>query len=181
MTPYLNAQGKALYVLRRLSDGFIVNQRATSNVLDGPPNGGPDHEYLPIFTETPPDHDQNFTIRTSVEGRSEDLTQWHIKYVVTDRTKTEMKTVAKNVARNKVLEHVSAEDFQETVVRTLSLILRSIKNIQPSEEEQVFVDNIAVIDDALSENRSNLKDIETAIDEGSKPDLNAGWHPKTKP
>lgn len=178
MTPLLHVpSGKPLYVLRRISDKFIINGRALSNTAEGLPNPGPDQEYLPILIEDTPDNDPVYTIVTQSEGADaeEGATAWHIKYTVADRPLQERLTIAENAKRFEVQKHVPPQDFYEMVVLTLAAVLRAAKGLELTPDEQVKADKLVAVASRLSLNAVNAADIKAAIEAGGKPDLKAGW------
>ncbi len=166
--------GQPLYVLRRISDKFVINPRAISNGLSGPVPGD-DQEYLPILTDAQPDFDSNFTALTREEGPNEVAHTWEITYVVQDRPKEEILAIADNVARFKVQTIVPPSDFTESMVLTLAAILRQTRGLVLTQEEQAYADSLVAQAEKLTNNRNNLADIKTAINAGNKPDLAAGW------
>lgn len=174
MSPLTNSSGKPLYVLRRISDKFVINARAISNTT-GLPNPGPDQEYLPIMTEVAPDHDPVFTVRTQTEGPNEVTHQWEITYVVQDRPTAEKLAAAENAKRFEVQRHVPPQDFTEMVVRTLAAVLRDAKGLALTPDEEALKNRLVEKAAILKQNDDNLTDLKTAIEAGSKPDLSAGW------
>lgn len=165
-----------LYVLRRVSDKFVINPRAISNTT-GLPNPGPDQEYLPILTDIPPDHDGRFTIRTQTEAPNETTTppQWEIHYVISPRTKDEKKEAARNTKRLKVQDHVPVKDYQELIVLLLMVVLRDANGLSLTAKETALKNKLVVMAQKLRENDDRLNDIEAAIDADQTPDLDAGW------
>jgi hypothetical protein len=174
LTKTVNGVALPLYVLRRISDKFIINSRALSNTT-GLPNPGPDQEYLPILTDEPPDHDPVFTVRTQTEGPNEEDKTWVIGYVVADRPKEEQIAAAENAKRLEVQKHVPPQDSTEMIVLTLAAVLRDAKGLQLTEQEQTAKDKLIEVAGILRRNDDNLTDMKEAIDAGQKPDLSAGW------
>lgn len=176
MTPLLHPSGLPLYVLRRVSDKFVINARALSNTTSTP-NPGPDQEYLPILTEAAPANDPVYTIVTKVEGPNEATHEQWITYVVTDRPLAERLTVADNAKRLEVQKHVPPPDFTEMVVLTLAAVLRQASGLLLTPDEQVKADQLVAVAAKLRANDANAADIKAAIAQGQKPDLGAGWQP----
>ncbi len=174
MTPLLNSAGAPLYVLRRISDKFVINPRAISNSL-GLPVPGDDQEYLPIVTDPRPDFDPDFTTLLTVESPNETNHTWEISITVQDRPKAEVLALAANVARQRVQDVVPINDFTQNVILTLAAILRSSQGLALTPEEQGYADAIVAQAELLTNNKQNLSDIEAAISAGNKPDLSAGW------
>lgn len=181
LTKNINGVEKPLYVLRRISDGFVFNSRAISNTSEGLPVPGPDQEYLPIMTETPPDFDSRLNIRTQAEGPNEQAVpkQWEIKYTVTARTKAEKKEIARNIKRAKVQDHLPIQDKDELIVFLLMVVLRDAKGLSLTAREQAMKDKLASMAVKLKSNDDHLKDIEAAIDADQTPDLDSGWEAPT--
>ena len=181
LTKTINGVEKPLYVLRRISGGFVFNSRALSNTAEGLPNPGPDQEYLPIMTEVPPDFDGRLNIRTQTEGPNELATpkQWEIKYTVTPRTKAEKKEVVRNIKRSKVADHLPTQDQIETIVFLLAVILRDARGLSLTPREQALKDKLMVIVQKIKANDDHLKDLEAAIDADQTPDLDTGWEAPT--
>lgn len=178
MIPLLNNQGLPLYVLRRISDKFIINQRAISNTTSLP-NPGPDQEYLPIMADTAPDHDPIFTIRTQTESPNENTVpkQWEINYVVRDRTIDEKIAAIDNAKRLEVQKHFPIQDSQENIVILLAAMRREAKGLDLTPDEKLASDKIVAIAARLTENKANAEDMKTAAVAGAKPDLTSGWAP----
>lgn len=178
MKPLLNSQGQPLYVLIRLSDGFVINSRAISNTT-GLPNPGPGQKYLPILKEDAPDNDTVYTIVTTVEApdNADPLlaTEWHIKYDVKDRPLAERLAIADNAKRFELQNHVPPQDFSELTVLTLAAVLRASKGLELTAGEQARADKLVAIAAKLEANATNAEDIKAAITAGQKPDLKAGW------
>lgn len=176
MTPLLNSQGQPLYVLRRISDKFVINPRAISNTT-GLPNPGPDQEYLPIMVDPVPDNDPVYTIVTQVEAPNETLTppEWWITYDVADRPLSERLAAAENYKRFEVQKHAPPEDFTESVLLTLAAVLRLSKGLALTADEQAHADRLVATAAKLSQNAVHAEDLKTAIAGGQKPDLKSGW------
>lgn len=174
LTKNVSGNQVPLYVLRRISDKFIINPRATSNTL-GLPNPGPDQEYLPILTETPPDHDATFTVRTQTEGPNEALHQWHITYNVTDRPVVEKIAAAENAKRLEVTKHIPPQDATEKIVLALAALFRGQKGLELTAKEQGAADWLVARASLLALNDDKLADLKASITLGQKPDLSAGW------
>lgn len=181
LTKSINGVEKPLYVLRRISDGFVFNSRAISNTAEGLPNPGPDQEYLPIMTEAPPDFDGRLNIRTQTEGPNELATpkQWEIKYTVTPRSKTEKKDVVRNIKRAKVADHLPIQDKDELIVFLLMVVLRDARGLSLTVREQAMKDKLAAMAQKLKANDDHCKDLEAAIDADQTPDLDTGWQAAT--
>lgn len=174
LTKIVSGVAVPLYVLRRISDKFVINSRAISNTT-GLPNPGVDQEYLPIFIDATPDNDPNFTIRTQVEGPEEVTKKWLITYIVTDRPLDEKLAVAANAERFEVQKHVPPQDSTKMIVLTLAAVLRDAKGLELTPQEQEAKDNLVAIATKLRENAANLDDLKAAIEQGQKPDISAGW------
>ncbi len=179
LTKNIGGVEKPLYVLRRISDGFVFNSRALSNTAEGLPNPGPDQEYLPIMTEVPPDFDGRLNIRTQTEGANEALKQWEIKYKVAPRTKAEKKEVVRNMKRARVAEHLPIQDKDELIVFLLMVVLRDAKGLSLTAREQAMKDKLAAMAQKLKANDDHAKDLEAAIDADQTPDLDTGWEVPT--
>lgn len=177
LTKIVNGNPVPLYVLRRISDKFVINPRAVSNTT-GLPNPGPDQEYLPILIEEVPDNDPTFTIRTQTEGPNEGLHQWHITYIVEDRSIDEKIAAAENAKRLEVSKHIPQQDAIERIVLALASVLRAGKGLELTPKEQAAADWLVARASILALNDNNLADLKAAISAGQKPDLTAGWAPE---
>lgn len=183
-SPLLNnsTPPRPLYVLIRISDGFVENPRTVGNTT-GIPNPGPNQKYLPILVDDPANNDPVYTIVTTTEGPDNAdpalATEWHIKYVVSDKPLSERLTAAENVKRFEVQKHVPPQDFYETVILTLAAVLRASKGLELTSAEQLKADKLVAVAAKLTANATNAADIEAAINLGQKPDLTAGWAPTT--
>jgi len=177
LTKIVNGVALPLYVLRRVSDKFVINPRAISNTT-GLPNPGPDQEYLPIMTDAVPDNDPDYTIRTQVEAPNETARQWELKYVVTDRPTAEKISQAENYKRFELAKHVPAQDFNELVLLTLAAVLRDATGLELTPRETALKNQLITIAAAIQKNAENLDAIKAAIQTGQKPDLKSGWEPK---
>lgn len=171
---------KPLYVLRRVSDKFVINPRAISNTT-GLPNPGPDQEYLPILTEPTPDNDPVFTIRTQVEAVNELLKQDEIKYVITDRPKEEVKVLAENAERLEAAKYVSQKDFPRDMTLLAAALLRAQRGLELTPQEQAAADKTVANAAILTENLANLQEKKALIDAGQKIDLSAGYVKEVAP
>jgi hypothetical protein len=172
---------KPLYILRRVSDKFVINSRALSNTT-GLPNPGEDQEYLPILIESPaPDHDQTFTVRTTVEGPNEALKQQEIKYVVTDKPKEERLAAAENAERLEVARFVATNNSPRDVTLLLAALFRAQKGLELTPDETAAAEKIVATAAVLTKNLANLESLKAAIEAGQKPDLSAGWEPAAAP
>lgn len=176
MTPLLNSQGKALYVLRRVSDKFVINPRAISNTTSLP-NPGPDQEYLAILTDAAPDHDPSFTVRTQNEGPNEGTTppQWEIHYDVTDRPKSEQLAAVDNARRLEVQKQFPSQDSWESMIVMVAALARKLEGLELTPAEQAANDRLVQVAAKITENIANSDDKKAAVNAGQKPDLEGGW------
>lgn len=180
MQPYLNPFGKQLYVLRRIDDGFIHNARATSNVLDGPPNvSDPNLQYLPIYIDDTPANDPVYTLVDQVEGADNPVnasaTQWQIKFNVKDRPLAERLVIADNTERFEVQKHIAPQDLAKMTVLTLAAVFRQAKGLILEPDEQSSADALVLLAAKLRANADLAADNRAAITAGQKPDLKVGW------
>ncbi len=177
MTPLLNSAGKPLYVLRRISDKFVLNPRAISNTL-GAPNPGPDQEYLPILTDEPTPNDPVYTVRTQIESANESTTpaQWEIHYKVDDKPLADRLLAIDNAKRFEVQKHFPALDAWESMIIVVAAMGREIKGLALTPDEKAAEDRLVAISAKLTENLALVADLKTAVEAGQKPDLaGAPW------
>lgn len=180
-SPLLNSAGQQLYVLRRISDGFIFNSRAISNVLEGLPNAGPGNQYLPIIKDDIPAYDPVYTTTEETEGADFDppssATQWLIEIKVKDRPLSERLAIAENTKRFEITKQIPPQDVTELMVTTLAAVLVQAKGLLLTVDQQAKADRLVLLATAIAENQARHADNVIAITADQKPDLKTGWAP----
>ncbi len=175
LQPLLNSAGKQLYVLRRISDKFVINPRAISNTTSTP-NPGPDQEYLPIKKEeVVPDYDPRFTVLSTNEAPNAGETEVHITYTVTDRPEAEVHAAIDNAERLQVQEHFNRNDCERDVRLLLAAIFRQAKNLELTPEEEALVEANVGIASKLTQNKAIAAELKAQVTAGNKPDIDAAW------
>lgn len=180
MTPLLNPQGKPYYVLRRISDKFVINMRALSNTLTTP-NPGPDQQYLPVLIDETPNNDSQLTVVTVVEAIDEVALVDNITHVVSDRPLDDQILAATNAKRLQFQKIAPPTDLSEAFTIILAALVRKQAGLGLTAFEQANLDMITNAASIVTDNAANYGDILTSIKAGQKPDVTGGYAVVTTP
>lgn len=178
MIPLLNSSGRRYFVLRRISDGTVINNRALwPNADESAPIAGldPDLQYLPVLTQSEPDYDPRLFVLVRAEAKV--ASEWHITFATQARPLPDAKINALNVEAAENQRHYREQERDKLVLLGLGVLFRQVANQQLTVKEQALKSRIIYVATRLWKNDTRLSNIIAALEAGQTPDLDTGWEP----
>jgi hypothetical protein len=174
-----NAQGRKLYVLRRISTSEVLNRFVVyPNAVDDAPIIGfdPDLEYLPIDRDVQPDYDPRVYDLTTSEAKVGST--WKISYATPKKVADQIKLAVQNREATEVGQHLTPAERDKMLLLGLGVLFATQQGVTLTQRQQAIKTRVLDAVAKVLANDKRAADLFADIDADKVPDIDTGWSVK---
>lgn len=174
-----NAQGRKLYVLRRISTQEVLNRFVVyPNAVDDAPIVGldPDLEYLAIDRDAQPDYDSRIYSLQTDEVKVGNL--WRITYATPKKADDQIKLAVQNREATEVGNHLTPAERDKMLLLGLGVLFATQQGVTLTQRQQAIKTRVLEAVAKVLANDKRAADLFADIDAAKIPDIDTGWAAK---
>ena len=171
-----NAQGRKLYVLRKISTNEVLNRFVTyPNAVDDAPIVGldPDLEYLAIDRDLTPDYDSRiYTLQTD-EAKVGSL--WRITYATNKKAADQIKIAVQNREATEIQRHLPVNEQIKLLTLAVQTLFATQQGVTLTNRQTKIKNRVQKAAAKLTQNDQAVADLFVQIDADAPIDMDSVW------